>query len=63
MAPEVMQNGEVAKRADVYSFAVMLLEMWSGQPAYADENYHSVSSFNTTLLFHFQHVYNTLSSP
>ncbi|BDA50831.1 probable mitogen-activated protein kinase kinase kinase 12 at C-terminar half [Coccomyxa sp. Obi] len=42
VAPEVLQNGELAKRADVYSFAVMLLEMWTGQAAYADENYHSV---------------------
>ncbi|CAL8462734.1 g2267 [Coccomyxa elongata] len=42
VAPEVLQNGEVAKRADVYSFAIMLLEMWTGKAAYADENYHSV---------------------
>ncbi len=40
----MLQSGEVAKAADVYSFAVMLLEMWTGRAAYADENYHSVST-------------------
>ncbi|BDA50829.1 probable mitogen-activated protein kinase kinase kinase 12 at C-terminar half [Coccomyxa sp. Obi] len=42
VAPEVLQDGEVAKRADVYSFAMLLLEMWSGKVAYSDDNYHSV---------------------
>ena len=46
VAPEVLQNGELAKSADMYSFAVMLLEMWTGRGAYADENYHSVSTTN-----------------
>ena len=44
VAPEVLHDGEVAKRADVYSFAMLLLEMWSGKVAYADDNYHAVSA-------------------
>lgn len=46
MAPEVLQNGQVTKRADMYSFAVLLLEMWTGKAAYGDENYHSVSALS-----------------
>ncbi|CAL8462735.1 g2268 [Coccomyxa elongata] len=42
VAPEVLHDGEVAKRADVYSFAMLLLEMWSGKVAYSEDNYHSV---------------------
>ncbi len=43
LAPEVLQRGEVAKPADVYSFAVLLLELWCGRVAYAGENVHGVS--------------------
>ncbi|EIE26174.1 hypothetical protein COCSUDRAFT_46522 [Coccomyxa subellipsoidea C-169] len=42
LAPEVLQRGEVAKPADVYSFAVLLLELWCGRVAYAGENAHGV---------------------
>ena len=43
VAPEVLQSGEVAKAADVYSFAVMLLEMWCGNSGFVNDNYHRVS--------------------
>ncbi|KAK9907747.1 hypothetical protein WJX75_009157 [Coccomyxa subellipsoidea] len=42
VAPEVLQRGEVARPADVYSFAVLLLELWCGSAAYAGENNHGV---------------------
>lgn len=44
VAPEVLQRGEVARPADVYSYAVLLLELWCGSAAYAGENNHGVSS-------------------
>ncbi|CAL8462733.1 g2266 [Coccomyxa elongata] len=42
VAPEVLQSGEVAKAADVYSFAVLLLEMWCGNAGFSNNNYHGV---------------------
>ncbi|BDA50832.1 probable mitogen-activated protein kinase kinase kinase 11 at C-terminar half [Coccomyxa sp. Obi] len=42
VAPEVLQSGEVAKSADVYSFAVLLLEMWCGNAGFSNDNYHGV---------------------
>ncbi|EIE18397.1 kinase-like protein, partial [Coccomyxa subellipsoidea C-169] len=43
LAPEVLQLNKVTKAGDVYSFAVLLLEMWVGGGAYQDQNYHQVS--------------------
>ena len=43
MAPEVLKKGEVARPADMYSFAVLLLEMWWGSAAYADQEMRGVS--------------------
>ncbi|BDA51600.1 probable mitogen-activated protein kinase kinase kinase 20 at C-terminar half [Coccomyxa sp. Obi] len=42
MAPEVLQAGGLTKAADVYSYAILLLELWSGEAAYQDQNYHGV---------------------
>lgn len=57
LAPEVLQMGGLTKAADVYSYAILLLELWSGEAAYQDQNYHGVSirptntQCNRTLLF------------
>ncbi|CAL8465709.1 g5245 [Coccomyxa elongata] len=42
LAPEVLQMGGLTKAADVYSYAILLLELWSGEAAYQDQNYHGV---------------------
>ncbi|CAL8465712.1 g5248 [Coccomyxa elongata] len=42
LAPETLQQGTVTKAADVYSYAILLLELWSGEAAYLDQNYHGV---------------------
>ncbi|KAK9918409.1 hypothetical protein WJX75_003945 [Coccomyxa subellipsoidea] len=42
LAPEVLQHNKVTKAGDVYSFAILLLEMWTGSVAYQDQNYHGV---------------------
>ena len=42
-APEVLQTGKMTKASDVYSFAVLLLELWSGCAFYPDQNYYGVS--------------------
>jgi hypothetical protein len=44
MAPEVLEINEMTKAGDVYSFAILLLELWSGVVAYPDENYFRVRS-------------------
>lgn len=33
----------MAKAADVYSFAVLLLEMWCGNAGFSNDSYHGVS--------------------
>ncbi|BDA51599.1 probable Ephrin type-A receptor 5 at C-terminar half [Coccomyxa sp. Obi] len=42
LAPETLQQGGLTKAADVYSYAILLLELWSGEAAYQDQNYHGV---------------------
>lgn len=42
-APEVLQAGKMTKAGDVYSFAVLLVELWSGCASYTDQNYYGVS--------------------
>lgn len=50
MAPEVLEINEMTKAGDVYSFAILLLELWSGVVAYPDENYFRVRSLATPAL-------------
>ena len=42
MAPEVLQKGAMAMPADVYSFAMLMLELWTGEIVYCGINSHQV---------------------
>ncbi|BDA51502.1 probable mitogen-activated protein kinase kinase kinase 11 [Coccomyxa sp. Obi] len=42
MAPEVLQAGKMTKASDVYSFAILLRELWSGCASYTDQDYYGV---------------------
>ena len=42
MAPEVLQKGAMAMPADVYSFAMLMLELWTGCIVYSGINSHQV---------------------
>jgi serine/threonine protein kinase len=42
MAPEVLQTGNLSLAADVYSFAMIMLELWSGEAIYKDFPAHQV---------------------
>ena len=35
MAPEVLQHSRYSEKADVYSFGIVLVELFTGKPAYA----------------------------
>ena len=43
MAPEVLQKGAMAMPADVYSFAMLMLELWTGEIVYSGINSHQVA--------------------
>jgi hypothetical protein len=43
VGPEVLQRGAIAMPADVYSFAMLLMELWTGDIMYKGINYHQVS--------------------
>jgi hypothetical protein len=32
--PEVLRSGAITKHGDVYSFAMLMLELWTGEPVY-----------------------------
>ena len=42
MSPQVLQKGRVSKAADVYSFAMLMLELWTGEIIYRGIMYHQV---------------------
>ncbi|CAL8465124.1 g4659 [Coccomyxa elongata] len=42
MSPEMLQRGAMAMPADVYSFAMIMLELWSGEIVYKGVNSHQV---------------------
>ncbi|BDA50693.1 probable mitogen-activated protein kinase kinase kinase 12 at C-terminar half [Coccomyxa sp. Obi] len=42
MSPEMLQRGAMAMPADVYSFAMIMLELWSGEIIYKGVNSHQV---------------------
>ena len=42
MAPEVLQMGSLSMAADVYSFAMIMLELWTGEAIYKDLPAHQV---------------------
>ena len=44
MAPEVLQKGAMAMPADVYSFAMLMLELWTGEIVYSGINSHQVGA-------------------
>ena len=50
MAPEVLQKGAMAMPADVYSFAMLMLELWTGEIVYSGINSHQVTLCRTPLL-------------
>lgn len=49
MAPEVLQKGAMAMPADVYSFAMLMLELWTGEIVYSGINSHQVGSLPDSL--------------
>jgi hypothetical protein len=42
MSPEVLQKGAMAMPADVYSYAMLMLELWIGDLIYKGVNTHQV---------------------
>lgn len=46
MAPEVLQTGSLSMSADVYSFAMIMLELWTGKSIYKDFPQHQVRSLS-----------------
>ena len=42
MSPEVLQRGCISKPGDVYSFAMLMLEVWTGEVLYRGILYHQV---------------------
>eukprot|EP01025_Chloroclados_australasicus_P025121 TRINITY_DN250_c1_g1_i1.p1 TRINITY_DN250_c1_g1~~TRINITY_DN250_c1_g1_i1.p1 ORF type:complete len:605 (-),score=60.13 TRINITY_DN250_c1_g1_i1:1522-3315(-) len=43
IAPEIIRNpAEVNEKADVYSFAIVMWELWTGKEPYAGMNYHTL---------------------
>ncbi|BDA50694.1 probable tyrosine-protein kinase SYK at C-terminar half [Coccomyxa sp. Obi] len=42
VAPEVLQRGVMAMPADVYSYSMLMLELWSGELVYKGVNIHQV---------------------
>ena len=43
MAPEVLQKDKYSEKADIYSFGIVLYEMFSGHRAYSLEPYKSMN--------------------
>ena len=43
MAPEVLQTGSLSMAADVYSFAMIMIELWTGKTIYKDFPAHQVT--------------------
>lgn len=44
VAPEVLQRGIMAMPADVYSYSMLMLELWNGERVYNGINSHQVSA-------------------
>ena len=38
MAPEVITSNKYSEKADVYSFGILLCELYTGEPPYLDSN-------------------------
>lgn len=45
MAPEVLNNEKYSEKADIYSFGMVLWEIFTGNRPYEDEQYRSLNHF------------------
>jgi hypothetical protein len=45
MSPEVFQDGALAMPADVYSFSMLMLELWTGEPIFKGDSLHQVRQY------------------
>ena len=54
MAPEFIRNKKLTSRTDVYSYGVVLLELYTGQPALSNDGVHR----NRVLVRHTNYMYN-----
>lgn len=48
MAPEVLSNEKYSEKADIYSFGVVLWEIFTGNNPYEDERYRDLNQFQLT---------------
>ena len=48
-APELLQEGKLTKAADVYSFAMLMWEVCSGNPLFQGLSTPQASTFSTSL--------------
>jgi len=55
MSPEMLQRGVMTMPADVYSFAMLMLELWVGDIVYKGVNSHQVRAHTTQLSNSLQH--------
>jgi hypothetical protein len=52
VAPEMLQTGAMGMLADVYSFAMLMLELWKGELVYRGVNTHQARAFKHKLALH-----------
>lgn len=52
VAPEVLQTGAMGMPADVYSFAMLMLELWKGELVYRGVNTHQARTLKHKIALH-----------